>query len=284
MAPPGTPLFVDITSESVPLVDIFDNPIHAQGGCQSLDGMKHTYSPIIILHQTHKQVGSYIEFCSDCRPHLIEHTKLNSVGPIPRCTYHTNYISENARSLFFSSGNPIDSREGRLAKTDMRNFAKKSGHQAKQRDVFLPLEMLGINGLVAVRKFNKNDFMFLLMFMQSYTLANRCTGLINSRMFDFNRFMWASTHSIKYGIQSVTKEVFEKTEKKPTLYNIEWRDDFPKLCWMRHLFIYINCHRYKANIDPPPPDGYKVDPADGSPIIPPHDLNNEKLFPIPLTA
>jgi hypothetical protein len=196
---------------------------------------------------------------------------------------HQFYFGKCHVSIF-SSGNPIESREVRLAKTNMRNFAKKSGHQVKQRDAFLPLDMLGINGLVAARKFNKNDFMFLLMFMQSYTLANRCTGLINSRMFDFNRFMWASsTHSIKYGIQSVTKEVFKKTEKKPTLYNIEWQDDFPKLCWMRHLFIYINCHRYKANIDPSPPDGYKVDPSDGSPILPPYDLDDEKLFLVPLS-
>jgi hypothetical protein len=46
MAPPGTPLFVDFTTETVPLLDIFNNPIHAQGVCRSLDGMKHTYVPL----------------------------------------------------------------------------------------------------------------------------------------------------------------------------------------------------------------------------------------------
>jgi hypothetical protein len=102
-------------------------------------------------------------------------------------------------------------------------------------------------------------------------------------MVDFNKAMWASVHSLKHGIQSLPKEVWEKTEKNPTLYNIEWRDDFPKLCWMRHLFIYTHCHRYKANMEPTPPDGYHVNPADGLSVLPPHDLNNEKLFPIPLS-
>jgi hypothetical protein len=53
----------------------------------------------------------------------------------------------------------------KLAKADMPKFAKKSGHQAEQRGAFLPPEMLAIHGLVTARKFNKIDFMFLLMFM-----------------------------------------------------------------------------------------------------------------------
>jgi hypothetical protein len=283
MAPPGTPLFVDFATEITPLVDIFGNHIHSQGACQSVNAMNHTFSPIRTLHEKHQQVGPHHDFCPDCRPLLIEHTKSKSTCVIPKCQYHHQQGSGNAASLFFASGDSVDSKQVNLAKADIRKFAKATGNRPVQRDAFLPPEMLAIHELVAARKFTKHDFMFLLMFIQSYTLANRATGLINSRMFDFNDSMWASVNSLKHGIQSFPKTVFEKNEKVRSVYNVEWRDDYPKLCWLRHLFIYVHCHRYEANMEPTPPDGYKVD-DDGLPILPPHDLNKEKLFPVPLSA
>jgi hypothetical protein len=163
MAPPGTPLFVDFTTETVPLLDIFSNPIHAQGACRSLDGMKHIYGHITILHEKHSHAGPHHHFCPECRPYLVEHTHLKSIGPIPKCTFHQNYGSGGAFSLYLSSGDPVNSKDVKLAKADMRKFAKKLGHQAKQRDAFLPPEMLAIHGLVAARKFSKIDLIFLLL-------------------------------------------------------------------------------------------------------------------------
>jgi hypothetical protein len=121
MASPRTPLFVDFTIETVLLLDIFNNPIHAQGACQSLDGMKHTYGPITILHEKHSHAGPHHNFCPECRPHLIEHAQLKSIGPIPKCTFHQNFGSGSAFSLYFSSGDPVNSKDVKLAKANMRN-------------------------------------------------------------------------------------------------------------------------------------------------------------------
>ena len=284
MSPPGTPMFADFDVEKVPLRDVFGKHIHAQGGCQSLDNMKHNFSPLTILHQSHGLVGPFDKFCHECRQQLLKYTAEKADGVIPKCTHHTIYGCGSASSRFFSTGNPCHSPDIRLAKADMRNFAKKSGIIPKQRDAFIPPEMLSIHKLVEAKKFEKLDFTYFLMLIQSFTLANRGCGLVNSNMGEFNRHLWAMRQSELLGIQSLPKEVWEKGELKPTLYNVEWKDNFPKLCYMRHLLVYIHVHRYEANIDQPNPDGYDVDPESGSPMHPPHEFNDEKLFTIPLAA
>lgn len=78
------------------------------------------------------------------------------------------------------------------------------------------------------------------MLLNSLELGLRYTGLANIQFQHFEND--ASTWVIKSGrIESLTQSVREKAEKQWTTYQLFFKDDTPKLCFLRHLLVLVHC-------------------------------------------
>ena len=120
--PRFSPLTVDDSSDSDPVLDIFDCPMECDGNVQNVAHLEILTSAISSIYFKYGHDGNYLPMCQSC-------LELGSPCPIHQA---------QCKHPFLNTGNPIRSTLCKNARATMHAKSKAAGYRPDHRSLLLP--------------------------------------------------------------------------------------------------------------------------------------------------
>ncbi|KAG7355296.1 hypothetical protein IV203_004652 [Nitzschia inconspicua] len=230
--PARTPLYVDGTSDS-PLVDIYQKQVCAEGTVNNRDWLKSFFAALNLLHRHNNQIGTYREVCQSC---YLEFSK----GSREPCLHHPHH------QAFSCSGNPTTSTSIDNLKRWLDKESQDSLYCVTKRQALFPSDISDIQQMLHCKQYDLEYLKFYVMILNSLDCAMRVDGFskVEFSHFEAHSAMWM-VHK-KVGIEYLVQSVKEKTDQSPQLYKIGFKHSHPKMCFLRHLLVYVHCISHKS--------------------------------------
>jgi hypothetical protein len=94
---------------------------------------------------------------------------------------------------------------------------------------------------VSSTRYELNYLQMYTMLLDALDTAMRNDGCISVQIENFEDYsgLWKCDHV--HGIKRLAQGVKEKHDKDVQIYKIMFMDETPKLCFLRHLLIYVHC-------------------------------------------
>ncbi|KAG7349128.1 hypothetical protein IV203_011725 [Nitzschia inconspicua] len=226
----ATPLCNGLSN--IPLLDINGNRVLAEGTVKNYHWLKSLFGGLSFLHGHRNQEASYREFCQPCHDNF-------SQGSRNPCLHHGHHQD------FSFSGNPIRSVHitGYITWLEKQNHLR--GYNPVRRQALLPSDVSDIHHYVKGNQYDLESLKFYVMMLNSLEGAMRYVGFqsVQFSNFEDHSSMWMIYNDV--GIEYLVQSVMEKNDQQPQLYKIGFKHRHPKMCFLRHLLVYVHCSSHR---------------------------------------
>ncbi|KAG7350213.1 hypothetical protein IV203_009573 [Nitzschia inconspicua] len=228
-----TPLCNGLTVSNIPLLDINGNRVLAEGTVNNYQWLKSLFGGLSFLHGHRNHEASYREFCQPCHDNF-------SQGSRNPCLHHGHHLD------FSFSGNPIRSVhiKGYISWLERQNNLR--GYNPVRRQALLPSDVSDIHHYLKGRQYDLQSLKFYVMMLNALEGAMRYVGFqsVQFSNFEDHSSMWMIYNDV--GIEYLVQSVMEKNDQEPQLYKIGFKHRHPKMCFLRHLLVYVHCSSHRV--------------------------------------
>ncbi|KAG7338254.1 hypothetical protein IV203_020269 [Nitzschia inconspicua] len=218
---------------NIPLLDINGKRVLAEGTVNNYHWLKSLFGALSFLHGHRNQEASYREFCQPCHDNF-------SQGNRNPCPHHGHHLD------FSYSGNPIRSVhiKGYISWLERQNQLR--GYNPVRRQALLPSDVADIHHYLKGRQYDLQSLKFYVMLLNSLEGAMRYVGFqsVQFSNFEDHSSMWMIYNDV--GIEYLVQSVMEKNDQAPQLYKIGFKHRHPKMCFLRHLLVYVHCFSHRV--------------------------------------
>ena len=244
---PGTPLFSDTTS-TTKLTDINGEEILSEGNVLSHDTMAQKMVSLSTLHKRYNHGHAFQSRCSHCYRfvHDVAPTSTSSLRAykIEMATHRKNFHPLSSRR-FLNSGNAADSFTTHEVTSTISKTGKKRGYVSKKRECLYPFDMVGYHNHLIVSHYEESTLRHYTMILQSIHTGCRFEGYWSTSIGNLNYYTTrlCPIVDVHDGVQKIAMKLIEKTDSEPHVFQFFFQDYFPRLCFVRHLLVYVHCYR-----------------------------------------
>ncbi|KAG7351502.1 hypothetical protein IV203_010862 [Nitzschia inconspicua] len=234
--PAKTPLYVEGTagsSSDCPLVDIYQKQVSSEGTVNNRNWLKSFFAALNLLHRHNDQTGTYREVCQPCYLNFSN----DSRDP---CLQHPHH------QAFSCSGNPTTSTSIDNVKRWLDKESQDRLYRVTKRQAIFPSDISDIQQMLHCNRYDLQYLKFYVMILNSLDCAMRVDGFstVEFSHFEDHSAMWM-VHN-KVGIEYLVQSVKGKTDKGLQLYKIGFKHRHPKMCFLRHLLVYVHCTSHRS--------------------------------------
>ena len=244
---PNKPLYYhwDSTEESHRVKDRNGVPMITQGGRMCPTSFFNIFSGLSILHGKYARMKNSM-YCTQCQRCLaLFKTALNShqnpgtphfaVGADP-CPTHVG----TGPNRYLPMGNPTGTDEHKQLISYVNKTQSARNYIATSAAPLLPCDMLKIHSHMTYRQFDLSLLARYTNILGAIHTAARFDEYSDVKCGDFNNVH----HLFEFRnnkVVSIAQEVLGKPDNKWYTYRIAFADSVPKLCYLRHLLVYVHC-------------------------------------------
>jgi hypothetical protein len=246
----GTPLTtvgIDHTLLAVPvggppvdngILDIINREqITCLGLCENYESFKKYYAAVYQLHDNRAPNGSekFESFCPNCRS--------NFQSPESNLTHNPCDRHSGQHSKYISRGNPILHSVIKELKTAIAKEGKRRQYSPTSASPLLPSEVIRLQHYTIEHLHCPRwDFQNYTLLLGAIAHASRYDGFHDASHDDFNNPTSKSLiEASPTSLVSLGQGVFEKSDNAWSYYLVEFNDHQPKLCYLRHLLVWVHC-------------------------------------------
>ncbi|KAG7358200.1 hypothetical protein IV203_014787 [Nitzschia inconspicua] len=181
-----------------------------------------------------------IKLASECFSAFSNKVPVLSRGNRNPCPHHGHHLD------FSYSGNPIRSVhiKGYISWLERQNQLR--GYNPVRRQALLPSDVADIHHYLKGRQYDLQSLKFYVMLLNSLEGAMRYVGFqsVQFSNFEDHSSMWMIYNDV--GIEYLVQSVMEKNDQAPQLYKIGFKHRHPKMCFLRHLLVYVHCFSHRV--------------------------------------
>ena len=224
--PRHTPLCKD-DNPLTPVLDLNGNQILSEGTVKNHVWLNSAFAAFQHLHLIHHQNGSYVLCCPTCRSNFQQEIA-------SACPHHPT-------QRYCHRGNPISSHILKRFKKWLEDESHRRNYKVLKRQSLLPSDLVDMHMLVSSTQFQLKHLQMFTMLLDALDTAMRKDGYTSVQFNHFEDYsdLWKCDRV--HGIKHLAQGVKEKTDKDVQVYKIMFKDETPKLCFLRHLLVYVHC-------------------------------------------
>jgi len=243
----------DSREDSERVKDRHGVPMKTQGGKYSPHGHGNLCSALKILHGRFAKMQNNM-YCSQCKTCLslfktaLSNHRNHGVPEYPStidpCPSHTG----EGPNRFCPYGNPMVTDSIKQLYTYIEKTCSKRKYQCVPAAPILPCDMLKLHSLMYSQGYPLETLARYTMILGAIHSASRFDEYSDIKCRDFN----CVSHLFEIRsnrIVSIAQEVFGKRDERWYTYRIAFADSVPKLCYLRHLLIYVHCANLSKDDD-----------------------------------
>lgn len=217
--------------------DCLGNPVHCEGTCDNPNIFHTVYAAVQYIHSQFCRHGrlSYTDRCDTCFAQFCNQRLGNETV---MCDAHgVDYLK-----YVLPRGKPTCSQFFQDLKKSFTRENDKREYVEKHASPLLPSEIMKIHSEVMKTRCDLWDFQNYTMLLGAIHHAGRFEGFSRAKHRNFNdRKVRKWFESEPHALHNIAQKVREKGEARFTYYKIEFNDDQPKLCYLRHLLVFVHC-------------------------------------------
>jgi hypothetical protein len=224
--PRQTPLCQD-DNPSKPLLDLNGDQILSEGTVKNHAWLNSAFAAFQHLHFLHHQNGSYVPCCPPCLSNFEQ-------GNAAACPHHPT-------QRYCHGGNPISTHILKRLKKWLEDESHRRNYRVKKRQSLLPSDLVDMHTFVSSTQYDLKHLQMYTMLLDALDTAMRNDGYTSVQFENFENYsdLWKCDHV--HGIRHLAQGVKEKHDQDVQIYKIMFKDETPKLCFLRHLLVYVHC-------------------------------------------
>lgn len=214
--------------------DVHGNNVLGQGTINNPGWMESFYAAVSHIHHMNGQGGTYLNRCADCCD--IFQKFLAGDGDV----YLHRPCPQHSIQHRISRGNPSLSKFSTTQKKKILKDSKARDYHVKKRSALFPSDLEDISNRLSSSQYPLHDLVCFTMLLNAIEGGMRFDGYEHATVADFERYSgnWLlKTNSIGHLAQGVK----EKNDTQWSVYQVSWKDSFPKACFLRHLLVMVHC-------------------------------------------
>jgi hypothetical protein len=220
------------------------------------------------LHFIHHQNGLYVPCCSPCLTNFQqENPAACTHHPVQRCC-HTE--------------NPLSAHVLKRSKKLMEDESHRRNYRVKKRQSLLPSDLVDIHTFVSSTRHELKHLQMCTMLLDALDTAMRKDGWTFVRFENFQNYsdLWKCDRV--QGIKHLAPGVKEKNDQQVQVHKIMFKDETPKLCFLRHLLVHVHCTSHgEGHLFP---ETVHLADTELGPRPPELDLNGDPIPTFPVTC
>lgn len=218
---PNAPLMSTDGSEQ--LKDAFGNPFTADGGWNAPKQVEHFKAAISNIHVANDLGGQYVEHCDACRA-------------LPARQRHKGCIIHSGDPRLIRKGNPAEHQTFLNMKTSMMKVAADEGYEENGSSQLLPSDLR----LLRTHLLSSGSIIALQTWV--IIIVSVKQALRHDDAYDMNleHFLPALFEVQQTGIAALGVEVNGKADQKWIKQKLFADDEYPDLCPVRPLLVYMH--------------------------------------------
>jgi hypothetical protein len=245
---PNRPLYYswDSTDEADRVKDRNNVPIVTQGGKECPTSFFNFFAALNHLHSSYAKMQNsmYCQQCPACLNIYIDakdtYRNSGNMAPLPAAASPCPDHCGQGPNRFIPYGNPMLTAKQKQVVAYVKKTCAERNVIPKSAAPFLPCDMLKLHSYM----FSQN---FALEYLAQYTCI---LGAIHSagRFDEYSDIQCEHFNCLHHlfeirnnKVVSIAQNVLGKTDNKWYPYRIAFADSCPKLCYLRHLLIYVHC-------------------------------------------
>jgi hypothetical protein len=223
--------------------DALNRQITCLGTVDSYNSFKKFNATVHHLHEHLCANGKekYEKACSSCRANF------NAFVPVPDgpsvhspCNKHLRQCY--SRSFYVPRGNPMKDQIIQQTKKSLQKESERRKYKPRSASPLLPSEVMKVQAYIQSTGFRPFDFQNFTMILGAILHASRYDGFHDLHHDDFNNKQSEGLfEGFPNQIKSIGCAVFEKVDEEWSHYTVEWNNEHPKLCYLRHILIHVHC-------------------------------------------
>ena len=203
------------------------NPMRCAGMLQNYAAFDALAAAIKQIHLKHGRFEPFVPRCPDCVALWAQNGA---------CAIH------NQRNVkcYMNLGNPTQYEKYTTLRKTMVERQKKRGYRPDHASPMYPHDVKRIHSFVANHRYDICILKYYCVLLQSLHCASRFEYYSSVTHEHFNHLQqnfYITPTLIRFLVFSVK----EKSDKFPILYKLGFREDFPFLCFLRHLLVFVHC-------------------------------------------
>jgi len=263
---PNRPLYSswDTTDQADRVKDINGSPMTTQGGKQCPTSFYNFFAALTALHSTYAKMQNSM-YCNQCEACLSLYkaakdrfTSSGNTTPHPASTPPCPCHTGQGPNRYIPYGNPMQAEIHKQVVAYVSKTCAERNWITKSAAPLLPCDMLKLHSYMASQNYSLEYLARYTMILGAIHCAGRFDEYSDIKVEHFN-----CLHNLfeirNNKVVSIAQNVLGKTDKKWYPYRIAFADNCPKLCYLRHLLIYVHCLNLTSEDDSyvyPNPDAF----------------------------